>query len=73
VIAVAAALRRSDLERVGQAFDKCQPFKDCYIVDRDAAPPQIGKRHRNRINKALAECEVREVDFADHLPRWLEL
>jgi hypothetical protein len=56
-----------------EAFDVCHRFKETYLVDKAAGPAKIGKRHRNRINKARSTGELREISLAENLDTWLEL
>lgn len=61
-----------ELPALQRAFDICRPFKVHYFVDRHENV-QIRKRHRNRINQARRAAEIREIELAEHLPRWVEL
>ncbi len=62
-----------DRPTLESGFDICRRFKETYFLDRGAGPPQISKRHRNRINNARRSGELQEISFADHLDRWREL
>lgn len=63
----------ADAPELRQAFDVCRRFKEIYLVDKASDRVKIGKRHRNRINKARGGAEVREIPLAEHLDRWFEL
>lgn len=61
-----------DPDALREAFDACRPFRENYLVDREAEV-HVGKRHRNRINRARRAGRVGEVALAEHLDRWLAL
>ncbi|HYI62221.1 MAG TPA: GNAT family N-acetyltransferase [Acidimicrobiales bacterium] len=62
-----------ELPALQQAFPICRPFKENYFIDREKGAAHLRKRHRNIVNKARRTVEIRDVELADTLSRWLEL
>lgn len=62
-----------DVTVLRDAFTSCRPFKESFLIDREAERVHLRKRHRNMVNRARRAVEVREVPLGDHLGRWAEL